>query len=74
MASRSKTSRKLEVSVEAVEDSRGGFYAVIAIGDVKLNLTSRCYETVDAALDAGNKNLATMLELTLRNLNSHILL
>lgn len=74
MASRPKTSRKLEVSVEAVEDSRGGFYAVVAIGDVKLNLTSRCYETVDAALDAGNKNLATMLELTLRNLNSHILL
>jgi|DEB19_MinimDraft_3_1074340.scaffolds.fasta_scaffold01526_11 hypothetical protein len=74
MASRVKTSRKLEISVEAIEDSRGGYSPVICVGDVKLNLTTRYYETVEQALDGGNHNLATMLELLLRNLNSHILL
>jgi hypothetical protein len=74
MASRSKTSRKLEIGVEALEDSRGGYFPVISVGDVKLNLTSGYYETVEKALEGGNKNLVTMLELLLRNLNSHILL
>lgn len=74
MASRTKTSRKLEISVEAIEDSRGGFIPVISVGDVKLNLTSRLYEDVDSALDAANKNFVMMLELVVRNINSHILL
>jgi hypothetical protein len=74
MAGRVKTSRKLEISIEAIEDSRGGYCPVISVGDVKLNLTSRYYEDIDKALDAGNRNLVTMLELLLRNLNSHILL
>lgn len=74
MASKSKTSKKLEICIEAIEDSRGGFIPVISVGDVKLNLTSRLYEDIDSALDAANKNFVMMLELVLRNINSHILL
>jgi len=74
MASKSKTSKKLEICIEAIEDSRGGFIPVISVGDVKLNLTSRLYEDIDSALDAANKNFVIMLELVLRNVNSHILL
>lgn len=74
MASKSKTSKKLEICIEAIEDSRGGFIPVISVGDVKLNVTSRLYEDIDSALDAANKNFVIMLELVLRNVNSHILL
>lgn len=74
MASKSKTSKKLEICIEAIEDSRGGFIPVISVGDVKLNVTSRLYEDIDSALDAANKNFVMMLELVLRNINSHILL
>ena len=74
MASRPKTSRKLEICIDAVEDSRGGYSPVISVGDVKLNLTSRLYENAEDALNAANGNFVAMLELILRNINSHILL
>lgn len=66
MASRSKTSRKLEISIEAVEDSRGGYFPLISIGDVKLNLNSNTYETIEQALDNGTSNFVMFVEMTLK--------
>jgi hypothetical protein len=66
MGNTNKANRKLEISLDALEDSRGGFVPVISIGDVKLNLKANMYETAEQAVDKGNKNFAAMLEITLR--------
>jgi len=66
MASKSQTSRKLEIRIDAVEDSRGGYFPLISIGDVKLNLNANTYETVEQALDSGASHFAMFIEMSLR--------
>ena len=50
MGNTNKTNRKLEICIEALSDSRGGYIPIISIGDVKLNLKANTYETVDQAI------------------------
>jgi hypothetical protein len=67
VARRNQGSKKLEIRLDAIEDSRGGFTPIITVGDVKLNLKANTYETLEQALAKGNKNFAVMLEITLRS-------
>ena len=66
MANKVKANRTLEISIDAIEDSRGGYFPLISVGGVKLNLNSNTYETMEQALDAGTKHFDMFIEMTLR--------
>ena len=67
MGNTNKTNRKLEICIEALSDSRGGYIPIISIGDVKLNLKANTYETVDQAISRGTKNFISVLEIMFRS-------
>ena len=62
MANKNKLVRPVNLSLHAIEDSRGGYTVDTYFGDRKLNINSNLYETSDMALDMAERILSVVFE------------